>query len=96
VVLDGGVYAPLDDAGIGRAPDPGPADEPLTARQGAVLALLAKGRSNKQIARDLNISDVTVKAHVTAILRKLGVATRAQAIVAFQRDRPGSFDHSGI
>ncbi|MFL5255269.1 MAG: response regulator transcription factor [Rhodopila sp.] len=50
-----------------------------------MLALLAQGRSNKQIARDLDISDVTVKAHMTAILRRLDVATRAQAIVAFQR-----------
>ncbi len=61
--------------------------EPLTPRQVAVLAQLAQGKSNKQIARDLAISDMTVKAHVTAILRSLGVATRAQAIVAFRRER---------
>ncbi|PPQ27331.1 LuxR C-terminal-related transcriptional regulator [Rhodopila globiformis] len=83
VVLDGGIYTPFQ--GIEPAASAAAADEPLTPRQIAVLVLLAKGCSNKQIARDLDISDVTVKAHMTAILRKLGVATRAQAIVAFQR-----------
>jgi DNA-binding NarL/FixJ family response regulator len=62
---------------------------PLTGRQIAVLALLAKGKSNKQIANELNISENTVKAHMTSILRKLGVSTRAQAIVTFQRAEPG-------
>ena len=59
--------------------------EPLTGRQIAVLALLALGKSNKEIANQLDISEMTVKAHMTSILRKLGVSTRAQAIVAFQR-----------
>ena len=85
-VLGGGVYVSGD-----TVPSPAslgsPTEETLTHRQLAVLALLAKGSSNKQIARDLDISDVTVKAHMTAILRKLGVSTRSQAIVAFQRDR---------
>jgi DNA-binding NarL/FixJ family response regulator len=54
----------------------------LTPRQAAVLEKLVEGKSNKQIARELAISDMTVKAHVTAILRSLGVETRAQAIVA--------------
>jgi DNA-binding NarL/FixJ family response regulator len=96
VVLDGGVYAPFGEADARHASTLAAPDESLTTRQVAVLALLAKGRSNKQIARELDISDVTVKAHVTAILRKLGVSTRAQAIVAFQSDRTVSFDHPSI
>ncbi len=59
-----------------------PPAETLTPRQAAVLEKLVEGKSNKQIARELAISDMTVKAHVTAILRSLGVETRAQAIVA--------------
>jgi DNA-binding NarL/FixJ family response regulator len=58
---------------------------PLTGRQVAVLELVASGKSNKQIAWELSISETTVKAHMTAILRKLGVTSRAQAIVLFQR-----------
>ena len=51
----------------------------LTSRQLRVLNLLAEGLSNKHIARDLDISEITVKAHVSSILRKLGVANRVQA-----------------
>ncbi len=86
VVLAGGIYAP-SSAVPGQQTPGTAAEDALTPRQLAVLALLANGSSNKQIARDLDIRDVTVKAHMTAILRKLGVATRSQAIVAFQRDR---------
>lgn len=86
IVLDGGIYIPVD-AAARPATDAAAPEEPLTPRQIAVLALLAQGRSNKQIAREMDISDVTVKAHMTAILRKLGVTTRAEAIVAFQHDR---------
>ena len=48
----------------------------------AVLALLEKGMSNKAIARELDIGEITVKAHVSAILRKLGVENRVQAVLA--------------
>lgn len=86
IVLDGGIYTPIDN--VARpAHDAVSVDEALTPRQIAVLALLAQGQSNKQIARVMDISEVTVKAHMTAIMRKLGVVTRTQAIVAFQRDR---------
>ncbi|MEM8562381.1 MAG: response regulator transcription factor [Pseudomonadota bacterium] len=54
----------------------------LTPRQLAVLALLEEGMSNKSIARQLNIGEITVKAHVSAILRKLNVDNRVQAVVA--------------
>jgi DNA-binding NarL/FixJ family response regulator len=51
----------------------------LTTREREVLALLADGRSNREIARLLSLSEKTVKTHVSAILAKLGVADRTQA-----------------
>ena len=61
-----------------------PADNPfseLTPRETEILTFLANGQSNKAIARDLGISDGTVKLHVKAILRKLGVHSRVEAAV---------------
>lgn len=57
-----------------------PFDE-LTPRENEILGLLAEGQSNKVIARNLGISDGTVKLHVKAILRKLGVHSRVEAAV---------------
>ena len=54
----------------------------LTPRQTEVLALLLKGYSNKLIARELNLSVETVKDHVAAVLRALGVSSRTQAVLA--------------
>lgn len=54
----------------------------LTPQQQRVLVMLTDGLLNKQIALDLGISEATVKAHITAILRKLGVQTRTQAVIA--------------
>lgn len=54
-------------------------DLALTSRQLQVLALIAKGRSNKMIARELELSENTVKSHVVAILRALGAANRIEA-----------------
>jgi DNA-binding NarL/FixJ family response regulator len=54
--------------------------EPLTARELEVLALLAQGLPNKQIARDLGISEHTVKFHVSGIFAKLGAGSRAEAV----------------
>lgn len=56
----------------------------LTAQQQRVLEMLTEGMLNKQIAIDLAISEATVKAHITAILRKLDVSTRTQAVIAMQ------------
>jgi len=62
-----------------------PAHGELTLRQRRVLELLSTGLSNKRIARELDISEITVKAHVSAIFRKLGVANRMQASLEARR-----------
>jgi DNA-binding NarL/FixJ family response regulator len=59
-----------------RAPD---GAQPLTDREAEVLQLVARGRANKQIASTLFVEEKTVKAHVSSILRKLGVQSRTQA-----------------
>ncbi len=53
----------------------------LTPRQRDVLAMLRQGKSNKEIARDLSLAEITVKLHVTAILRALGCENRTQAAI---------------
>jgi DNA-binding NarL/FixJ family response regulator len=58
----------------------------LTGRQRDVLQRLGQGKSNKQIARELDLSENTVKIHVAAVLRALGVDNRTQAAV-FARER---------
>lgn len=81
LVLEGGIYispsAPHDTVEA-TAPF-------LTPRQEEVLRLLLDGCSNKEIGRELNLSDETVKNHVTAILRGFGVQSRTQAVVAASR-----------
>lgn len=59
--------------------------EALTERETAVLHLLAQGRSNKEIARDLQVVEDTVKVHVKHILAKLGVQSRTQAVLCAMR-----------
>lgn len=88
LVLSGDTYLPshilLDPQAPGALPKDGALD--LTQRQKEVMRLMVQGESNKQIARRLNVTENTVKVHVTAILRELNVTSRAQAIVAlFQR-----------
>jgi DNA-binding NarL/FixJ family response regulator len=63
-------------AGAGELP-PG---EPLSQRESDVLALMAEGAGNKEIAARLHISENTVKFHVSSILNKLGAATRTEAV----------------
>ncbi|MGH2365339.1 MAG: response regulator [Chloroflexota bacterium] len=62
-------------------PETEPLFVPLSAREVEVLDYIAKGNSNKEIARVLKISDQTVKNHITSILRKLAVNDRTQAVV---------------
>lgn len=61
----------------------------LTRQQAKILQLICEGMLNKQIAYDLSIAETTVKAHVTAIMRKLGVQSRTQAVLMA---RGASFD----
>ncbi|HDJ86369.1 MAG TPA: two-component system response regulator NarL, partial [Chromatiales bacterium] len=61
----------------------------LTPREREILQLLAEGQSNKMIARNLDISDGTVKLHVKSILRKLGVHSLVEAaVMAVERGIP--------
>jgi DNA-binding NarL/FixJ family response regulator len=66
-----------------RSPDQPAA--PLSERETEVLRLLAAGLANKEIARDLNIGEQTVKTHVSSILGKLGVQSRTQAALYAQK-----------
>ncbi|MFK7876180.1 MAG: response regulator transcription factor [Paracoccaceae bacterium] len=59
----------------------------LTNQQARILDLICEGKLNKQIAYDLTIAETTVKAHVTAIMRKLGVQSRTQAVLVAQDAR---------
>ena len=58
--------------------------EALTDREREILKMIALGMSNKQIAAKLFISEKTVKTHANHVFRKLGVASRLQATLAFQ------------
>jgi DNA-binding NarL/FixJ family response regulator len=77
-VLDGEIFAPPEetptDTFAQRAAQ-------LTPQQWRVLALMVHGDQNKQIAHKLGVGEATVKAHVTVILRKLGVRSRTQAVI---------------
>ncbi len=90
LVLAGDVYVPpeLMAASAGTTANELQADQPapqFTPRQEEVLYLLLDGYANKEIGRMLNLSDETVKNHVTAILRGFGVTTRTQAVLAANR-----------
>ena len=82
VVLAGGAYFPgLDrDAAIRNAPI-----EQFSPAQTKVTIELARGSSNKMIAHQLGLSEATVKSHLSAIYRTLGVSNRSQAIIALQQ-----------
>ena len=89
IVLRGGIYVPPSLADLGTAVAERPAglvstrDRPttgsLTPRQWQVLELLTQGTSNKEIARALNLGEGTVKIHLAALYRALGVTSRAAA-----------------
>ncbi|MGA9028639.1 MAG: response regulator transcription factor [Steroidobacteraceae bacterium] len=85
-VLRGDLVTPAE-AGIGdvdidvRTMDVARRMAQLTPQQFRVFGMLCSGRLNKQIARDMQITEATVKAHMTAIMRKLGAANRTQAVL---------------
>jgi two-component system nitrate/nitrite response regulator NarL len=84
--IDCNPAAPSCVNGVSSAEDSKDADSRrsnLTARQGAVLELLSRGNSNKVIARQLAMSEGTVKFHVRQIMRKFGVTNRTQVAVVF-------------
>ncbi len=77
-VLDGEIFAPPETGSIDTFAQRA---SQLTPQQWRVLALMVRGDQNKQIAHKLNVGEATVKAHVTVILRKLGVRSRTQAVI---------------
>jgi DNA-binding NarL/FixJ family response regulator len=96
LVLAGGVYVPeqalMHHVASPHAPtlplgatSQSAADLGLTPRQADVLALLLQGKPNKLICRELDLADGTVKVHISAILRVLGVSTRTQAVLVASR-----------
>ena len=91
-VFEGGVYIPPDftppsagDAEAAALADAIDRLTELTPQQLRILSLVCEGKLNKQIAFDLAIAETTVKAHITAILRKLGVSSRTQAVLVAQK-----------
>ncbi len=92
-VLQGEVWTP-PDIDLTRQSDPETASTiarlaTLTPQQVRVLMMLSGGLLNKQIAYELGVSEATVKAHVSAILQKLGVESRTQAVIAAGRIEAG-------
>lgn len=90
------VMRPAAEAPLGAQARPEPQQEAatlaqvgLTPRQSEVLALLLQGLPNKLIARELNLSVETVKDHVAAVLRALGVSSRTQAVLAVSQMTQG-------
>lgn len=88
-VLEGGLCIPEDIDSIGEG-DPEINDlikciQTLTPQQARVLGMLAEGLLNKQIAYELDVSEATVKAHVSAVLQKLGVDSRTQAVIKLSK-----------
>ncbi len=104
-IWQGRTYLP-DDYIPGDAGDEAGSDEEealrrlsdLTPQQMKILQSVCAGKLNKQIAYDLNIAETTVKAHITAILRKLGVQSRTQAAMMAQSARFSSIllDRAGF
>lgn len=90
-VLSGGVSTPRS-LELSRETDPEVADlipriQSLTPQQKRVLGMLSEGLLNKQIAYELSVSEATIKAHVSAILQKLNVDSRTQAVIKLAKLR---------
>jgi DNA-binding NarL/FixJ family response regulator len=94
-VMEGDVWVP-PDTDLSSATDPDMARlrdrlVTLTPQQVRVLMMLSEGLLNKQIAYELGVSEATVKAHVSAILQKLGVESRTQAVIAASKIELGQW-----
>ena len=89
LILAGGVYVPPrlihPGSSVFRALRAAEVPSGLTGRQMDVVRLLARGMSNKAIARELNVSEGTVKVHLLAVFRALDVRNRTSAVLAAQR-----------
>ncbi len=88
-VLAGEIWTP-ENIDLGTEQDPEVADlirriQTLTPQQSRVLSMLAEGLLNKQIAYELGVSEATIKAHVSAVLQKLDVDSRTQAVIRLSR-----------
>ncbi len=97
-VLGGDVWVPAD-TDLSSATDPELVRlrdrlVTLTPQQVRVLMMLSEGLLNKQIAYELGVSEATIKAHVSAILQKLGVESRTQAVIAAAKISGGQWRQS--
>jgi DNA-binding NarL/FixJ family response regulator len=94
-ILSGGVWTPPDvDLSAGSDAETAALMTrmtTLTPQQVRVLMMLSEGLLNKQIAYQLGVSEATVKAHVSAILQKLGVESRTQAVIAAAKIETGQW-----
>lgn len=99
-VLAGGIWTP-PDVDLGAGSDAESAElmarmATLTPQQVRVLMMLSEGLLNKQIAYQLGVSEATVKAHVSAILQKLGVESRTQAVIAAAKIEAGHWPQGAV
>ena len=97
-VFEGGIWTP-PDIDLGAGSDTATANllarlASLTPQQVRVLMMLSEGLLNKQIAYELGVSEATIKAHVSAILQKLGVDSRTQAVIAAAKIELGQWPQS--
>jgi DNA-binding NarL/FixJ family response regulator len=87
-VLSGDIWLPASfqaNSGSNETTDIAERVASLTQQQYRILMMFAQGLLNKQIAYDLNVSEATIKAHATAIFRKLDVRNRTQAVIAISQ-----------
>jgi DNA-binding NarL/FixJ family response regulator len=99
-VLEGGVWTP-PDVDLGSGADAESAEllarlASLTPQQVRVLMMLSGGLLNKQIAYELGVSEATVKAHVSAILQKLKVESRTQAVITASKIEMGHWPQAAL
>jgi DNA-binding NarL/FixJ family response regulator len=99
-ILGGGVWTP-PDVDLSAGSDAETAElmarmATLTPQQVRVLMMLSEGLLNKQIAYQLGVSEATVKAHVSAILQKLGVESRTQAVIAAAKIETGHWPQNAV